>query len=378
MTLPSPGDAEPLFAWVVRETSVDSTGTWETTPQRQLVVNIDAYLQVLDRVGAKVAGLLLTLSALSVMDPETGQRFIQASQERLGGLVSGGDGGWTEHPTRQALKVLISAGFLRKEEGRALGRSRGSEAPKWYLTSALFDPTCSPIAPAEMATRNEAPSKLDASSDRPRKNHDPSRTWEPSRRSAPKLRTVKAEAPHVMDGNTHLHHMNNDDNDGLADLLSLAVIQELGSLGWDRPEQSVRRFGAFPLGAWLTASRHTRRNPGGFIRTQTAKPNWPHFPENWDPETTTLIVDSSGRVQAVPRSEPTPSPTGTRLSVPQIHEILEEAGELGAEVRRAWLSAADDGPRPISPEERSKRLQEAGAALLSRYGLLPRAEADTA
>lgn len=377
MTFPSPGEAEPLFAWVVRETSVDSTGTWETTPQRQLVVNIDAYLQVLERLGAKVAGLLLTLSALSVVDPETGRRFIQASQERLGRLVSGGDGGWTEHPTREALKVLISAGFVQKEDGRALGRSRGSEAPKWYLTSALFDTACSPFATAELEHPNDAPSNLEPASNRHRKNYGPNPTGLSPRKTPLKLRPAKPEASHGMDGNTHLHQTN-DDNDGFADLLSLAVIQELGSLGWDRPEQSVRQYGAFPLGAWLTVSRHTRRNPGGFIRTQTTKPHWPHFPDNWDPETTTLIVDSSGRVQAVPRQAPGPSPTEpARLSVSQIHEILEGAGELGSEVRREWLNAADESPRASTPEERSRRLQETGTALLSRYGLLPQTKVET-
>jgi hypothetical protein len=355
-------DPSPLLAWQIRETAVDTSGTWDTVPERQVVLSVEGYLQLLERLGAKVMGLLISLSVLSVLDPQSGERYVEGSQEDLGRLVSGGDGGWTEKPVRDALHVLLAAGLLRKEAGRGLGRNKGSTSPKWYLTAALFD--------AEATSAKEA-SKIGSSKSAPstftvRKNNGVQNPPNSPRRSPLPLRAPSDTAPYVMDGNESIHPCS-DDNDQIVDLLSLAVARELEQRGWRKARNDVQRLGARHLAAWLTVSRE-RSNPGGFIRHQTQRPEWPFWPPDWDPDQATLFVDEAGWVQSSHSAHP-PREAGY-LTLKEIMDITDNAGDLGEEIKSAW-AARVRAANPQTPDERSLVSRRTGTELISQYGLLP-------
>lgn len=363
----NPPPAVPiLFTWMVKEASVDVSGRWDGSPQRELVLNVDAYLMLLERLGAKVTGLLVTLAAMSQQDPDTGMRYVEGSQERIGQKASGGAFGWSPNPTRDALSLLINNGYLTKIEGQALGRNRGSSPPKWVLSPSLF--ALSPVAPGPVREEPSNPDPLtNGTSNVGAFNNNGSKPQPtPSVKRHQFLSPPKTPSPHEMGMDGHIHPWS-DDNDAEAGLLTLATIRALHALGWMNPDSVVAQYGPHVLAAWVLMSQG-RSNPGGYIRSQTKKPGWPFFPPGWVATRDTVNVTPDGRLErgAVDVERTTPP----QLSVADIVQILEDSGELGKSIKRAWLEAADSQAGKLNPAQRSQLLQSTGAELLEQYGLL--------
>lgn len=371
----------PLFTYITRERLHPHGAGWIHDPTPELVMRVDCYLKTLERLGAKATGMLITLATLSQRHPETGQRIVWGSQRDLGIAVSGGEGGWGESRAAEALRVLTDNGYLIKIPSRGLGRARGSTTPMWILSDSLFHMERDAIDAPTVATPNKGASKMPTPNVGVPKTHDPNATNSPSRKiGTPQLRHLTLQPPHEDDDNgSFIGRMNDGTTIDSAQnrLLALGVIRELTALRWQGAELAVDKYGAHPLAAWLVHARD-KNNPGGYIRSQTQKAEWPFYPPGMDSDTNLTIDSASGRIVTVTtkvnseaeRSEKQESNTEKTLpTVDAILDTLAEAGELGREIQRRWIEQADATPHS-SPEERSLNLRTLGHQLLVEHNLI--------
>lgn len=331
-----------------------------------LSLDVAEYIATMNKLGGKVTGLLIALIAHSRWDHESGWYFVEASQEEISKLASGGDHGWSPTPTREALEVLISAGYVRKVPGKALGRNKGSSPPKWVLSNDIFDPNLRIKEQAFFSHPKLTSSNIGDPNLRASKNFAPY-----SEPGPPGSRQQNMGIP--LGGGSHdvdemiIIHSSSDDNGPNAELLSLATVRELAEMGWMNAAAGVKQHGAPLLSAWIVTSR-SKKNPGGFIRSQTKRDEWPFYPPGWDANKDSVALDKDGRLVQVERAMTRLGDTPPLLQVRDILMILDGAGELGREIKKLWLTVVDRD-RHLTPGERSYELQKLGTELISRYGL---------
>jgi len=333
---------------------------------RCLSLNISEYTATLNKLGGKVTGLLLALISISQWDHESGWYFLESSQDDIGKLASGGDHGWSPTPTRDALEALIVAGYVRKIPGRALGRNKGSSPPKWVLSNDIFHPDLrikeqAFFGPSKMASLNK-----ESLNNRTSKTRHPQPAPNPLGMSEQNKGAPIHGGPHGVDEMKIIHSSSND-NEPNHELLSLATVRELTVMGWMNAAAGVNKFGASLLAAWIVTSR-SKNNPGGFIRSQTKKAEWPFYPPGWDVDKDRVVLSEDGRLIKSGERVIPPEVSPQLLQVRDILAILDEAGEIGREVKKLWLETVDKEQYP-TPSERSYELQKLGTELVSQYGL---------